>query len=80
MHMVMWIMSDRTLPRSLRMIEGFGVHSFRLVNTDGEAIFVKFHWRPRLGMQSTTWDEAVKISGADPDYHRRDLYDAMLTR
>lgn len=77
MHMVMWAMSDRALPRSLRMMEGFGVHTFRLVNAKGEASFVKFHWRPRLGVQSTLWDEAVKISGADPDYHRRDLYDAI---
>jgi catalase len=77
MHMVMWIMSDRTLPRSLRMMEGFGVHSFRLVNADGDSTFVKFHWRPRLGLQSTIWDETVKIAGADPDYHRRDLYDAI---
>ena len=77
MHMVMWIMSDRTLPRSLRMIEGFGVHSFRLVNVSGESTFVKFHWRPKLGLQSTAWDEAVKIAGADPDYHRRDLFEAI---
>ena len=77
MHMVMWIMSDRTLPRSLRMIEGFGVHSFRLVNADGESTFVKFHWRPKLGLQSTLWDEAVKIAGADPDFHRRDLFEAL---
>jgi catalase len=77
MHMVMWIMSDRTLPRSLRMIEGFGVHSFRLVNAAGESTFVKFHWRPKLGLQSTIWDETVKISGADPDYHRRDMFEAI---
>lgn len=77
MHMVMWAMSDRGLPRSLRMMEGFGVHTFRFVNADGEGTFVKFHWKPALGMQSTTWDEAVKISGADPDYHRRDLYEAI---
>ena len=77
MHMVMWIMSDRTLPRSLRMIEGFGVHSFRLINKAGESTFVKFHWRPKLGLQSTVWDEAVKISGADPDFHRRDLFEAI---
>ncbi len=77
MHMVMWIMSDRTLPRSLRMIEGFGVHSFRLINAAGESTFVKFHWRPKLGVQSTIWDETVKISGADPDFHRRDLFDAI---
>lgn len=77
MHMVMWIMSDRTIPRSLRMIEGFGVHSFRLINAKGESIFVKFHWRPKLGLQSTIWDEACKIAGADPDFHRRDLFDAL---
>jgi catalase len=77
MHMVMWAMSDRAIPRSLRMMEGFGVHTFRLVNAAGEARMVKFHWRPKLGMQSTTWDEAIKISGADPDYHRRDLYEAI---
>jgi catalase len=77
MHMIMWIMSDRTLPRSYRMIEGFGVHSFRLVNAAGESTFVKFHWRPKLGLQSTLFDEAVKIAGADPDYHRRDLFEAI---
>jgi len=77
MHMVMWIMSDRTIPRSLRMIEGFGVHSFRLINDAGESTFVKFHWRPKLGLQSTIWDEAVKIAGADPDFHRRDMFEAI---
>ncbi len=77
MHMVMWIMSDRTLPRSLRMIEGFGVHSFRLINAVGASTFVKFHWRPKLGLQSTIWDETVKISGADQDFHRRDMFDAI---
>jgi catalase len=77
MHMVMWIMSDRTLPRSLRMMEGFGVHSFRLVNDAGDSTFVKFHWRPKLGLQSTIWDEAIKIAGADPDFHRRDLFEAI---
>ena len=77
MHMVMWIMSDRTLPRSLRMIEGFGIHSFRLINAAGESTFVKFHWRPKLGLQSTIWDETVKISGADQDYHRRDMFEAI---
>ncbi|MFN4041463.1 MAG: catalase [Brevundimonas sp.] len=76
-HMVMWAMSDRTIPRSLRMIEGFGVNTFRLINAEGEATFVKFHWRPKLGTQSTCWDEAVKIAGADPDYHRRDLFEAI---
>jgi catalase len=77
MHMIMWAMSDRTIPRSLRMIEGFGVHSFRLLDRNGKATFVKFHWRPRLGLQSTCWDEAVKIAGADPDFHRRDLFEAI---
>jgi len=77
MHMVMWIMSDRTLPRSLRMVEGFGVHSFRLLNAAGKSTFVKFHWRPKLGLQSTIWDETVKLAGADPDFHRRDLFEAI---
>jgi catalase len=77
MNTVMWIMSDRTIPRSLRMIEGFGVHSFRLINDAGASTFVKFHWRPKLGLQSTIWDEAVKISGADQDFHRRDMFDAI---
>ena len=77
MHMVMWQMSDRTIPRSVRMMEGFGVHSFRLVNAEGISTFVKFHWKPRLGVQSVVWDEAVKINGADPDFHRRDLYNAI---
>ena len=77
MHTVLWIMSDRTIPRSLRMIEGFGVHSFRLINAAGESTFVKFHWRPKLGLQSTLWDEAVKISGADQDFHRRDMFEAI---
>ena len=77
MHMVMWIMSDRTLPRSLRMIEGFGIHSFRLINDACEPTFVKFHWRPKLGLQSTIWDETVKISGADQDFHRRDMFEAI---
>ncbi len=77
MHMVMWIMSDRTIPRSLRMIEGFGIHSFRLINDAGESTFVKFHWRPKLGLQSTIWDETVKISGADQDYQRRDMFEAI---
>ncbi|MGF1627429.1 MAG: catalase [Alphaproteobacteria bacterium] len=77
MHMVMWIMSDRTIPRSFRFMEGFGVHSFRLVNAEGKATFVKFHWKPKLGLQSVAWNEAVKINGADPDFHRRDLWDAI---
>ncbi|WP_438480196.1 catalase [Oleiharenicola lentus] len=77
MHMIMWAMSDRTIPRSLRMIQGFGVHTFRLINADGKSTFVKFHWRPLLGCASVLWDEAVKINGADPDFHRRDLYEAI---
>ena len=77
MHMVMWIMSDRTIPRSFRFMEGFGVHTFRLVNAEGKSTFVKFHWKPKLGMQSVVWNEAVKINGADPDFHRRDLWDAI---
>ncbi len=77
MHMVMWQMSDRTIPRSFRMMEGFGVHTFRLVNPQGKSTFVKFHWRPKLGSQSVIWDEALKINGADPDFHRRDLWEAI---
>lgn len=77
MHMIMWIMSDRTIPRSFRFMEGFGVHTFRLVNENGKSTFVKFHWKPKQGLQSVTWDEAVKINGADPDYHRRDLWNAI---
>ncbi|MDB5423492.1 MAG: Catalase [Phenylobacterium sp.] len=77
MHMIMWIMSDRAIPRSYRMMEGFGVHTFRLVDAAGASTFVKFHWRPKLGMQSVVWDEAVKINGADPDFHRRDLWEAI---
>ena len=76
-HMVMWIMSDRAIPRSFRFMEGFGVHTFRLVNAEGQSIFVKFHWKPKLGMQSVVWNEAVKINGADPDFHRRDLWQAI---
>ncbi|RQP22912.1 catalase [Piscinibacter terrae] len=76
-HMLMWVMSDRAIPRSYRMMQGFGVHSFRLVNADGESVFVKFHWQPVLGTHSLVWDEAVKISGADPDFHRRDLWEAI---
>ncbi|MDI3261583.1 MAG: catalase [Fulvimonas sp.] len=77
MHMVMWAMSDRTLPRSLRMMEGFGIHSFRLLDAEGRSTFVKFHWRPKLGLQSTVWDEAMKLAGYDPDFHRRDLFEAL---
>lgn len=76
-HMLMWAMSDRAIPRSLRMMQGFGVHTFRFVNAKGKGSYVKFHWTPVLGVQSTCWDEAVKIAGADPDYHRRDLFEAI---
>jgi len=78
-HMLMWAMSDRAIPRSFRMMEGFGIHTFRLLNEEGKSTFVKFHWRPRLGMQSVVWDEALKISGADPDFHRRDLWNAIAS-
>ena len=76
-HMAMWIMSDRAIPRSFRFMEGFGVHTFRLVNARGKSTFVKFHWKPKLGMQSVVWNEAVKINGADPDFHRRDMWQAI---
>ncbi|RZT21027.1 catalase [Fictibacillus sp. BK138] len=76
-HMVMWAMSDRAIPRSFRMMEGFGVHTFRLVNDEGKAHFVKFHWKPVLGTHSLVWDEAQKISGKDPDFHRRDLWESI---
>ncbi len=76
-HMAMWIMSDRAIPRSFRFMEGFGVHTFRLVNAKGKSTFVKFHWKPKLGMQSVVWNEAVKINGADPDFHRRDLWQSI---
>jgi catalase len=79
LHMIMWVMSDRAIPRSFRMMEGFGVHTFRLVNAAGESRFVKFHWRPKLGTAAVAWDEAVKISGADADFHRRDLWDAIAS-
>ncbi|MDX1783602.1 MAG: catalase, partial [Aequorivita vladivostokensis] len=77
LHNQIWLMSDRAIPRSYRMMEGFGIHTFRLINDKGEAHFVKFHWKPLLGVHSVTWDEAVKISGADSDFHRRDLWDAI---
>jgi catalase len=77
LHMAMWIMSDRTIPRSLRFMEGFGIHTFRLVNAAGKPTFVKFHWKPKLGMQSVIWNEALKINGADPDFHRRDMWNAI---
>ncbi len=76
-HMLMWVMSDRGIPRSLRMMQGFGVHTFRLVNAQGVSVFCKFHWKPLLGTHSLVWDEAVKISGCDPDFHRRDLWEAI---
>ncbi|MRX71202.1 catalase [Bacillus lacus] len=76
-HMVMWAMSDRAIPRSLRMMEGFGVHAFRFVNEEGKARFVKFTWKPLLGTHSLVWDEAQKIAGKDPDFHRRDLWEAI---
>jgi len=79
MHMIMWVMSDRAIPRSYRMMEGFGVHTFRLVNERGQSRFVKFHWKPLLGVHSVVWDEAQKISGKDPDFHRRDLWDAIAS-
>ncbi|AYM60823.1 catalase C [Agrobacterium sp. ATCC 31749] len=77
MNMVMWIMSDRTIPRSFRFMEGFGVHTFRFINAKEQSTFVKFHWKPKLGLQSVAWNEAVKINGADPDFHRRDLWTAI---
>jgi catalase len=76
-HMLMWAMSDRAIPRSFRNMEGFGVHTFRLINASGKSTFVKFHWRPKFGLQSVIWDEALKISGGDPDYHRRDLWNSI---
>ena len=77
MHMIMWAMSDRAIPRSFRMMEGFGVHTFRFINEQGKSFFVKFHWKPLLGVHSVAWDEAQIISGKDPDFHRRDLWDAI---
>lgn len=79
MHMIMWAMSDRAIPRSYRMMEGFGVHTFRLINEEGEAHFVKFHWKPKLGTHAVVWDEAQKISGKNPDFHRQDLWEAIET-
>lgn len=77
MHMIMWVMSDRAIPRSYRMMEGFGVHTFRLINEAGESTFVKFHWKPKLGTHAVAWDEAQKISGKNPDFHREDLWEAI---
>ncbi len=76
-NMALWIMSDRTIPRSLRFMEGFGVHTFRLINAAGKSNFVKFHWKPKQGLQSVVWNEAAKLNGADPDFHRRDMWDAI---
>ncbi|SHH27149.1 catalase [Chryseobacterium oranimense] len=76
-HMIMWLMSDRAIPRSLRMMEGFGVHSFKLINEEGKVHFVKFHFKPKLGVHSVAWDEAQRISGVDPDFHKRDLWEAI---
>src|SRR5450631_2353109 len=76
-HMLMWAMSDRAIPRSLRMIEGFGIHTFQMVNAKGKVTFVKFHWKPKLGLQSTLWDEALKLQAADNDFHRRDLWESI---
>ena len=78
-HMTLWQMSDRAIPRSFRFMEGFGVHTFRFVDAEGASTFVKFHWRPLQGLQSVLWNEAVKINGADPDFHRRDLWDAITS-
>ncbi|HEU5093203.1 MAG TPA: catalase, partial [Nitrospira sp.] len=78
-HMLLWVMSDRAIPRSFRTMQGFGVHTFRFVNDQGESTFVKFHWNPKQGTHSQVWDEAVKVSGADPDFHRRDLWEAIET-
>jgi catalase len=77
MHMIMWVLSDRAIPRSYRMMQGFGVHTFRFVNEQGTSRFVKFHWRPTLGMHSLVWDEAQKLAGKDPDFNRRDLWEAI---
>jgi len=77
MNMALWIMSDRTIPRSFRFMEGFGVHTFRLVNAEGKSTYVKFHWKPKQGLQSLVWNEALKLNGADPDFHRRDLWNAL---
>lgn len=80
LHNYLWAMSDRAIPRSLRMIEGFGIHSYRFINAQGESVFFRYHWRPRLQLQSHVWDEAVKVAGADPDYHRRDLFETLFEK
>ncbi|MFI0368872.1 catalase [Actinomadura sp. 1N219] len=77
MHFIMWLMSDRSIPRSYRMMQGFGVHTFRFVNAQGKGTFVKFHWRPKLGTYSLVWDEVLRVQGNDPDFNRRDLWDAI---
>ncbi|MDQ2745896.1 MAG: catalase, partial [Acidobacteriota bacterium] len=77
MHMIMWVMSDRAIPRSLRMMEGFGVHTFRLINDEGTSTFVKFHWKPKLGVHSVAWNEAQKLSGFNADFHRQDLWESI---
>jgi len=77
MHMLMWIMSDRAIPRSYSMMEGFGVHTYRLINSEGKSSFVKFHWKPILGVHSLVWDEAVKLAGQDPDFHRRNMFESI---
>ncbi len=79
MHMLMWLMSDRAIPRSYRTMDGFGVHTYRFVNAEGKGTFVKFHWRPKLGAHSLVWDESQKVMGADPDFHRRDLWEAIAS-
>ena len=76
-HMIMWAMSDRTLPRSFATMEGFGIHTFRFINASGKSTFVKFHWKPKAGLMSTIWDETVKIAGADPDFQRRDMFERI---
>ncbi|MEJ7608883.1 MAG: catalase [Bryobacteraceae bacterium] len=76
-HMVMWLMSPRAIPRSLRTMEGFGVNTFRLVNAQGRSHFIKWHWKPLLGMHSLVWDESQKLTGRDPDFHKRDLWDSI---
>jgi catalase len=77
--MIMWVLSDRAIPRSFRMMEGFGVHTFRFINEAGQSRFVKFHWKPVLGVHSLVWDEAQKLAGVDPDWLRRDLWQAIET-
>src|SRR5437763_8285217 len=79
MHMIMWAMSDRAIPRSFRMMEGFGVHSYRFINAQGRSHLVKFHWKPLLGVHSLVWNESLKLGGYDPDFHRRDLWEAIAS-